>query len=91
MLPSAPCPGVTILNTDVARYRPRYQLPSAELLPIGQPGAAPDFGVSGARLEQVDIAVLDLAIEDGNTFPVAKILHERGVPFIFVTGLDKSS
>ena len=35
------------LDTDVARYRPRYQLPSAEFLPIGQPGAAPDFGVSG--------------------------------------------
>lgn len=43
-----------------------------------------------ARAEQVDLAVLDLAIEDGSTFPVAEILRERGIPFIFVTGLDIS-
>lgn len=43
-----------------------------------------------ARAEQVDLAVLDLAIEDGSTFPVAEILHERRIPFIFVTGLDIS-
>jgi CheY-like chemotaxis protein len=43
-----------------------------------------------ARTQQVEIAVLDLAIEDGNTFPVAEILRERGVPFIFITGLDLS-
>mgnify|MGYP003945944859 CR=1 FL=1 len=43
-----------------------------------------------ARTEQVDMAVLDLAIEDGSTFPVAAILHERGIPFIFMTGLNIS-
>jgi len=43
-----------------------------------------------ARAEHVDLAVLDLAIEDGSTFPVAEILRERGIPFIFVTGLDIS-
>jgi len=41
-----------------------------------------------ARAEQVDLAVLDLAIEDGSTFPVAEILRERGIPFIFVTGFE---
>lgn len=43
-----------------------------------------------ARTAQVDVAVLDLAIEDGNTFAVAPILHERGIPFLFMTGLDVS-
>jgi CheY-like chemotaxis protein len=54
--------------------------------------ASPDVegAMNMARTQQVDIAVLDLAIEDGNTFPVAEILRERGVPFIFITGLDLS-
>jgi DNA-binding response OmpR family regulator len=45
---------------------------------------------AAARSENVQLAVLDLAIEDGSTFPVAAALRERGVPFIFVTGLDIS-
>ena len=31
-----------------------------------------------------------LLIEDGSTFPVAAILRQRSLPFIFVTGLDIS-
>ena len=54
-------------------------------------GASDTKGATdAARTEQVDVAVLDLAIEDGSTFPVAAILHERGIPFIFMTGLNIS-
>jgi CheY-like chemotaxis protein len=54
--------------------------------------AGPDVkgATAAARTAQVDLAVLDLALEDGSTFPVAEILHERHIPFIFVTGLDIS-
>jgi len=53
-------------------------------------GAEVKVAADAARAEQIDLAVLDLAIEDGSTFPVAAILRERGIPFIFVTGLDIS-
>ena len=54
--------------------------------------AGPDVEAASdaARTESIQMAVLDLAIEDGSTFPVAAILRERGVPFIFITGLDIS-
>jgi DNA-binding response OmpR family regulator len=54
--------------------------------------AGPDVEAASAsaRTENIQLAVLDLAIENGSTFPVAAILRERGVPFIFVTGLDVS-
>src|SRR5262249_47273263 len=43
-----------------------------------------------ANSVDIDIAILDLALEDGNAFPVAAILYRRGIPFIFATGLDLS-
>jgi DNA-binding response OmpR family regulator len=49
-----------------------------------------DAASASARTENIEIAVLDLAIENGSTFPVAAILRERGVPFVFMTGLDIS-
>lgn len=39
-----------------------------------------------ASHRQVDAAVLDVNIRDGSSFPVADILSERGVPFVFTTG-----
>src|SRR5262245_59957495 len=38
--------------------------------------------------EPVDAAVLDLNLHGERTFPVAKALEERDVPFIFLTGYD---
>lgn len=43
-----------------------------------------------AQTEALDLAVLDIAIEDGGIFPVAAILRKRGIPFVFATGLDLS-
>lgn len=36
--------------------------------------------------EAPDIAVLDVRLTDGTSFPVADELARRGVPFIFATG-----
>lgn len=51
--------------------------------------AGPFARVSRA-LEQVDgefvAAVLDVRLRDGDVFPVAECLHERGVPLIFHSG-----
>jgi len=38
--------------------------------------------------EPVDMALLDVSLEDEVVFPLATTLAERGVPFIFITGYD---
>ncbi len=37
--------------------------------------------------EIVDVAILDVNLGDRQVFPVADILAERGVPFLFATGM----
>lgn len=36
----------------------------------------------------LDAAILDVNIRGGNSYPVADILAERGIPFIFCSGYD---
>ncbi|MHA6646258.1 response regulator [Mesorhizobium sp. A623] len=39
-----------------------------------------------AREAEVDFAVLDVNVGGVQSFPVADILRERGIPFVFATG-----
>ena len=39
-----------------------------------------------ARDAEIDFAVLDINIGGAQSFPVADILRERGIPFVFATG-----
>ena len=41
--------------------------------------------------ERIDGAVLDVNLRDERIYPVADILTELGVPFVFTTGYDASS
>lgn len=34
----------------------------------------------------IDCALLDVSLLDGDVFPVADLLHKRGIPFIFHSG-----
>jgi CheY-like chemotaxis protein len=45
-----------------------------------------DQAVEVARRESFDIAFLDVNLAGQRVFPVADILAERGIPFIFVSG-----
>jgi DNA-binding response OmpR family regulator len=40
---------------------------------------------------QADLAILDVNLDGHPVFPVARILHERGMPFIFSTGYGGGS
>jgi DNA-binding response OmpR family regulator len=40
------------------------------------------------RHQGIDVAILDVNLAGQVVFPVADILAERGVPFLFATGLD---
>lgn len=42
--------------------------------------------LKSAREEMMDIALLDVNLAGKRSFPVADILAERGVPFLFVSG-----
>lgn len=39
-----------------------------------------------ARDSEIDFAVLDINIAGTKSFPVADILRERGIPFVFASG-----
>ena len=39
-----------------------------------------------ARLADLDFAVLDVNVAGNQSFPVADILRERSIPFVFATG-----
>ena len=39
-----------------------------------------------ARDETFDLAVLDVNLANEQSFPVAQLLQERGIPFFFATG-----
>ena len=50
------------------------------------PFARVSDALAAAAQEHVDLAILDVNIDGLDVFPVAEVLDERGVPFVFVTG-----
>jgi DNA-binding response OmpR family regulator len=52
---------------------------------VGPAGHLSDAMALG-RSEAIDAAILDLNLHGELTYPVAKALRERGLPFIFLTG-----
>ena len=53
-------------------------------VPVG-PAATVDEGLRMAS-EPVDAALLDVNVAGRQVFPIAQVLKDRGVPFIFSTG-----
>lgn len=47
-------------------------------------------GVSLAREEPLDAAVLDVNINNQRSDPIADVLRERDIPFIFATGYGRA-
>jgi CheY-like chemotaxis protein len=45
-----------------------------------------DDGKQAAQTAQIDLAVLDVNIDGEQVFPIADILRDRKIPFIFITG-----
>ncbi|HEY0325465.1 MAG TPA: hypothetical protein VGC46_05735 [Allosphingosinicella sp.] len=49
-----------------------------------------DVALLTAGEEDIDAAVLDLNVEGRLVWPVAAVLKDRGVPFLFLTGYHES-
>jgi DNA-binding response OmpR family regulator len=47
--------------------------------------------LGAATSESLDLALLDVNLNDESVFPAAEALLERSVPFIFLTGYDAKS
>jgi DNA-binding response OmpR family regulator len=60
------------------------------LLEIGAevigPAARLDVALRLAREALIDAAILDVNIQGGNIYPVADVLAERRIPFVFCSG-----
>jgi CheY-like chemotaxis protein len=57
-------------------------------------GPAPNAGKALELIEdaeQIDAAILDINLGGEMIFPAADLLTERGAPFIFTTGYDRSA
>ena len=49
-----------------------------------------DRALDVARSESFDCAILDINLSGQQSFPVAQLLAERGIPFIFASGYWKA-
>ena len=47
-----------------------------------------DEAMALAKQDQFDIAILDVNLHNESVTPVAEILTQRGLPFVFATGAD---
>lgn len=45
--------------------------------------------VEVASVEKIDIALLDVNLDGEPSYPVARLLRERGIPFVFTTGYGR--
>lgn len=52
---------------------------------VGPFSNLPD-ALSAARHELVDVALLDVNLRGEMVYPVAEVLTERGIPFVFLSG-----
>jgi CheY-like chemotaxis protein len=58
-------------------------------------GVAMTTGMASTAIELIpddfQLALLDIEVLDGNTYPVARLLRANKIPFIFVSGNDPKS
>jgi CheY-like chemotaxis protein len=50
-----------------------------------------DEAVTKARSLDLDVALLDLNLNGKLSYPVADVLHSRGIPFIVATGYGRAN
>jgi two-component SAPR family response regulator len=55
------------------------------------PAARLSSGMRLAGTSEVDGAILDVNLAGEMCFPIARLLADRGIPFIFITGYDDTS
>ena len=72
-------PTVDLARDDPARIEPAQWAGAVRL----------DDGVAYARTGDFDVAILDINIIGGTSFPIAAALAQRGIPFTFCSGYGR--
>ncbi|MDL2406240.1 response regulator [Rhizobium calliandrae] len=65
-------------------------LAQANISVLGPVGRVSEALFAISRADQLDCALLDISVAGEMIFPVADALSERGIPFAFTTGFEKS-
>lgn len=68
----------------------RLELDEVEAIVLGPAGTVEDAQALIEAEQRIDGAILDINLHGEMAFPVADLLHERGVPFVFTTGYDET-
>lgn len=68
----------------------RMELDDAEAIVLGPVGTIEDALELIDSEDRIDGAVLDVNLHGEMAFPIADLLRERSVPFVFTTGYDES-
>lgn len=71
-----------LIATDLART-----LQAAGASVVG-PAPSVDRALALIDAETLDAAILDVNLNGDRSFPIAEVLHARGIPFLFATGYD---
>lgn len=58
---------------------------------VAGPAATNEAAFAALQNGRVTCAILDITVPDGLTYEVAKVLQERGIPFVFATGHGSES
>ena len=82
---------------SVLRVEDDYYLASDEKAALEKAGARvigpfadADEAAGLSAGQEIDCAVVDVNLGEGPSFGLARALHQRGVPFVFVTGYDQA-
>lgn len=92
MTAKAPLVGINVLVVEDDFYLAsdeKSALEKAGARVIG-PCRDGDEAAGLAAAERIDCAVVDVNLGEGPDFAFARVLHRRGVPFVFVTGYDQA-
>ena len=71
------------IATDLARA-----LEEAGVQVVGPAGSVPQALRLISEAQDIHGAVLDIRLRDERVYPVADVLRQRGIPFVFATGYE---
>ena len=81
-------PGVLIVEDEMLLAMMYEDVLSAEGWRIVGPVGRLDKAIALAGSATIDVALLDVNLHGEPSYPVARVLAERGIPFAFVTGYE---
>lgn len=90
MLPRPAGPRILLVEDDYYQAKELKQLLLQAGVTVLGPTAEHAEVIDVLQQGRVDLAVLDINLGQGASFSIASLLHERDIPFLFLTGYDRA-